>query len=129
MQRIKLFFIFLSLAMVIAVCNITYGQAKQLSADDKLLQDSIYKVNKEKVMDFSMKDFEELFLNYFLKRNDTKNVLTKTDFYTYTVQISMYYDRLGILYPGQKQVVEENKERWLAKSYEDYLQYKQSQKK
>nr|WP_315220007.1 hypothetical protein [uncultured Flavobacterium sp.] len=129
MQRIKLFFIFLSLAMVIAVCNITYGQAKQLSADDKVIQDSIYKVNKEKVMDFSMKDFEELFLNYFHKRNDTKNVLTKTDFYTYTVQISMYYDRLGILYPGQKQVVEENKERWLAKSYEDYLQYKQSQKK
>ncbi|MBP4139539.1 hypothetical protein [Flavobacterium geliluteum] len=129
MQRIKLFFIFLSLAIVIAVCNLAYGQAKKLSADDKLIQDSIYKVNKEKVMDFSMKDFEELFLNYFHKRNDTKNVLTKTDFYTYTVQISMYYDRLAILYPGQKQVVEENKERWLEKSYEDYLQYKESQKK
>jgi hypothetical protein len=129
MKRIKLFLIFLSLAIFIVVCSFAYGQTKKLSPDDKLLQDSIYKANKEKVMGFSMKEFEELFLNYFHKRNDSKNALTKTDFYTFTVQISMYYDRLAILYPGQKEVVEENKERWLAKSYEDYLQYKESQKK
>lgn len=129
MKKIQLFFIFISLAIATMVCSLAYSQTKKLSPDDKLLQDSIYKANKEKVMDFSMKEFEELFLNYFHKRNNLNNTMTKTDFYTFTVQISMYYDRLGILYPGQKEVVEENKERWLTKSYEDYLQYKASQKK
>ena len=38
-----------------------YAQTKKLSIDDQLLQDSIYKSNKKKVLNFSMKEFDTLF--------------------------------------------------------------------
>jgi hypothetical protein len=106
-----------------------HAQAKKLSIDDQLIQDSIYKSNKKKVLNFSMKDFNALFLEYFNRRSDPNIVLSKTEFYNYTVQIATFSDRLSALYPEQKEVAAQNKEEWLSKSYEEYLQYKASQKK
>ncbi|MWB94298.1 hypothetical protein GON26_07985 [Flavobacterium sp. GA093] len=128
MLRGTLYYIFFSFVISTAFYSTVYGQTK-LSIDDKLLQDSIYKSNKKKVLNFSMKEFDALFFEYFEKKNDASLIMTKPQFYNYTVQIATFSDRLAALYPEQKQVAEENKARWLSESYEDYLEYKASQKK
>lgn len=106
-----------------------HAQTKKLSVNDLLVQDSIYKITKKKVLNFSLKDFDNLFFEYFNRKNDPNKVLSKIEFYNYTVQIATFSDRLSSLYPDQKQVAAQNKEKWLSESYEDYLEYKASQKK
>lgn len=127
MRRLLQFVLFVFL--IILINNTTYAQVKKLSVDDQLTQDSIYKSKKKKVLNFSMKEFDTLFFEYFNRKNDPNVVLTRKDFYNYTVQIATFSDRLSALYPDQKEVAAENKEKWLSESYEDYLQYKASQKK
>ena len=127
MRRLLQFVLFVFL--IILINNTTYAQVKKLSVDDQLIQDSIYKSKKKKVLNFSMKEFDTLFFEYFNRKNDPNVVLTRKDFYNYTVQIATFSDRLSALYPDKKEVAAENKEKWLSESYEDYLQYKASQKK
>jgi hypothetical protein len=115
--------------LTLSVNVISYAQVKKLSVDDQLLQDSIYKSNKKKVLNFSMKEFDELFFEYFNRKNDPNITFTRTEFYNYTVQIATFSDRLARLYPDQKEIAATNKEKWLSESYEEYLQYKASQKK
>ncbi|OMQ08448.1 hypothetical protein [[Flexibacter] sp. ATCC 35103] len=115
--------------MIILINNTAYAQTKKLSVDDQLIQDSIYKSKKKKVLNFSMKEFDALFFEYFNRKNDPNVVLTKKEFYNYTVQIATFSDRLSSLYPEQKEIAAKNKEKWLSENYEDYLQYKGSQKK
>ncbi|WP_125723178.1 hypothetical protein [Flavobacterium ustbae] len=76
-----------------------------------------------------MKEFDTLFFEFFTKKNNPDILLTKTEYYNYTVQIAAFSDRLARLYPDQKEVASQNKEQWLSESYEDYLEYKASQKK
>ncbi|MBE8725243.1 hypothetical protein [Flavobacterium hungaricum] len=76
-----------------------------------------------------MKEFDTLFFEFFKQKNDPNIVLSKTEFYSYTVQIAVFSDRLARLYPDQKEVAAQNKEKWLSESYQDYLDYKASQKK
>lgn len=106
-----------------------HAQTKKLSVKDQLIQDSIYKSNKKKVLNFSMKEFDSLFFEFFTRKNNPEILLSKIEFYNYTVQIAAFSDRLASLYPDQKEVAAQNKETWLSESYEDYLQYKASQKK
>ncbi|TDP03840.1 hypothetical protein [Flavobacterium sp. 245] len=106
-----------------------YAQTQKLSIDDLLLQDSIYKSNKKKVLNFSLKEFDALFLDFFNRKEDPEILFTKTEFYTYTVQIATFSDRLASLYPDQKEIAAQSKQQWLSESYEDYLEYKGSQKK
>ena len=115
--------------LIFSINDSVYAQVKKLSVDDQLLQDSIYKSNKKKVLNFSIKEFDELFFEYFNRKNDPNITLTKTEFYNYTVQIATFSDRLAHLYPDQKEIAATNKEKWLSESYEEYLQYKASQKK
>lgn len=115
--------------LIFSISTSTYAQTKKLSIDDRLLQDSIYKSNKKKVLNFSMKDFDALFFDFFKSKSNPDVVLTKTQFYNYTVQIATFSDRLASLYPAQKEIAAKNKEEWLSESYEDYLLYKASQKK
>ena len=119
----------LLLFFVFSISENTIAQSKKLSADDQVLQDSLYNSNKKKVMNFSMKDFDKLFFEFFNKKNDPNILLSKNEFYNYTVQIAAFSDRLVKLYPDQKEVAEKNKENWLSENYEDYLEYKASQKK
>ncbi len=105
------------------------AQTKKLSAEDQILQDSLYQSNRKKVLNFSMKEFDTLFFEFFTKKNNPDILLTKTEYYNYTVQIAAFSDRLARLYPDQKEVASQNKEQWLSESYEDYLEYKASQKK
>ncbi|RKR09820.1 hypothetical protein C8C83_1471 [Flavobacterium sp. 90] len=123
------FKLILFILLIFSISNTMHAQSKKLSIDDQLLQDSIYKSNKKKVLNFSMKEFDTLFFEYFTHKNDPNVVLTKPEFYNYTVQIATFSDRLAKLYPEQKEVAAKNKEQWLSESYEEYLQFKASQKK
>jgi len=125
----RLLQIVLFISLITLINDTTYAQVKKLSVDDQLIQDSIYKSNKKKVLNFSMKEFDALFFEYFNRKNDPNVVLTRKEFYNYTVQIATFSDRLSHLYPQQKEVAAQNKEQWLLESYEDYLHYKASQKK
>ena len=105
------------------------GQEKKTASGDDLLKDSIYGVNKVKVLNFSLKQFDHLFFEFFQKKSDAEMVLTKAQFYNYTIQIAIFSDRLAALYPAQKQIAAENKKKWFAESYQDYLLSKSSPKK
>lgn len=114
---------------IFSINNAACAQTRQFSTEDQLLQDSIYNSNKKKILNFSMKEFDTLFFEFFNRKNDPNITLTKTQFYNYTVQIAAFSDRLAKLYPDQKDVAAQNKEHWLSERYEDYLKYKDSQKK
>lgn len=105
------------------------AQVKKISSEDKILQDSIYKSNKKKVLNLSIKEFDALFFEFFNKKSNPDILMNKIEFYNYTVQIATFSDRLALLYPEQKEVAAKNKEKWLSESYEDYLESKASQKK
>lgn len=76
-----------------------------------------------------MKDFEKLFFEFSNKKFDANILLTKEEFYAYTIKIAAFSDRLAALYPNEKEVAEASKKKWWSESYEDYLLSKQIQKK
>lgn len=107
----------------------TFAQEKKANSIDDLLKDSIYNENKTKVLNYSMGDFEKLFFEFNEKKFDPNILLTKEEFYNYTVKIAAFSDRLAALYPKEKEVAAKNKKKWLSESYEDYLLSKQTRKK
>ena len=107
----------------------TFAQEKKANNADDLLKDSIYNANKTKVLNYAMGDFEKLFFEFNDKKFDQNTLLTKEEFYTYTVKIAAFSDRLAALYPQEKEVAAESKKKWLSESYEDYLLSKQTRKK
>ncbi|QBN18986.1 hypothetical protein [Flavobacterium nackdongense] len=123
MKKIILF------AFLFAFLNSVSAQEKTQNTADDVLKDSIYKANKTKVLNYTMKDFEKLFFEFNEKKFDPNILLTKQEFYTYTVQIGTYSDRLAKLYPKEKEVAAASKKKWLSEKYEDYLLSKPTQKK
>ena len=109
--------------------NLILAQEQKTQSADDLMKDSIYKSNKTKVLNYSMKDFEKLFFEFTEKKFDPNILLTKEEFYTYTVKIATFSDRLASLYPKEKEVAEASKKKWMSETYEDYLLSKKIQKK
>ena len=105
------------------------AQEKNVKSNDMLLKEAIYNENRVKVLNFSLKEFDALFFEFFDKKSNPNLVLTKEEFYKYTIQIAIFSDRLAALYPDQKENAAENKKKWFAENYEDYLLSKASQKK
>lgn len=105
-----------------------YAQVKTANVEDSLLKDSIYVANKKKVSNFSLKQFDQLFFEFSNKKGMSDMILTKKEFYGYTIQIGTFSDRLAVLYPDQKEAAEASKKKWFAESYEDYLLSKASHK-
>ena len=105
------------------------AQEKTVTGNDMLLKETIYNENRVKVLNFSLKEFDALFFDFFDKKSNPNLVLTKEEFYKYTIQIAVFSDRLAALYPDQKEIAAENKKKWFAENYEDYLLSKASQKK
>ena len=105
------------------------AQEKIVSDNDMLLKETIYNENRVKVLNFSLKEFDALFFEFFDKKSNPNLVLTKEEFYKYTIQIAIFSDRLAALYPDQKEIAAENKKKWFAENYEDYLLSTASQKK
>jgi hypothetical protein len=105
------------------------AQEKTVNTADALLKVTLYNANKVKVSNFSLKQFDALFFEFFDKKANPNLVLTKEEFYKYTIQIAIFSDRLAALYPDQKEIAAENKKKWFAETYEDYLLSKATQKK
>lgn len=104
-------------------------QEKVVNSSDVLLKEALYNAHKAKVLNFSLKQFDTLFFEFFDKKANPTVVLTKEEFYKYTIQIAIFSDRLAALYPDQKEIAAESKKKWFAASYEDYLVSKATQKK
>lgn len=124
MTSMKKLFLFLLLLFV----TILSAQDIPNGDKDKPLKEQIYAANKKKIMNYSKKQFDALFFEFFEKKNSSNILLTREEFYNYTIQIAIFSDRLATLYPAEKEIAEENKQRWMAENYEDYLQNKQKNK-
>ena len=129
MSKTKLV-VFCAIAFFITLFHqVVRAQEIHVTDNDTLLKEEIYNENRVKVLNFSLKEFDALFFEFFNKKANPNLVLTKVEFYTYTVQIAIFSDRLVALYPDQKEMAAENKKKWFAEKYEDYLLSKATQKK
>ncbi|MFV8391143.1 hypothetical protein [Flavobacterium sp. LB2P6] len=129
MNRIKLIQLFsVTFLFTLSFWSVN-AQEKIVRTNDMLLKETIYNENRVKVLNFSLKEFDALFFEFSDKKSNPNLVLTKEEFYKYTIQIAVYSDRLAALYPDQKEIAAENKKKWFAENYEDYLLSKASQKK
>ena len=129
MSKTKLV-VFCAIAFFLSLFHQTVSaQEIHVTDNDTLLKEEIYNENRVKVLNFSLKEFDALFFEFFNKKANPNLVLTKVEFYTYTVQIAIFSDRLVALYPDQKEMAAENKKKWFAEKYEDYSLSKATQKK
>lgn len=100
-----------------------FGQEK---SETQLLKDSIYTKYRSEVLNYSLKQFDNLFMEFHQKTGaNTNNIITKEEFYTYTIKIAIFSERFAKLYPKEREEAIKNKEEWLNKTYEDYLIKKQ----
>ena len=116
----RTFFIFLFL---IAANNIS-AQEKATNDPDAKVKEELYKKYKKEVQAYDKNDFDALFLEFFRKQHDQSLTLTQEEFYTYTIKIAIYSEKLGLLYKDQKADAQRTKQEWFDKSYSDYLKSK-----
>ena len=119
----------IAVLVILFLSNLSYAQKLKSKSADAVLKEQIYNANKKIVINYSMKDFDALFFEFSDKKSDPNIILTKEEFYNYTIKIAAFSDRLAKLYPKEKEVAEASKKKWFAESYEDYLLSKASQKK
>ena len=99
--------------------------AQEKSNDsDAQLKETLYKKYKKEVQSYDKKDFDALFFEFFKKQKDKSLTLTQEEFYTCTIKIAIYSEKLGLLYKDQKEEAQRTKQEWFAKSYSDYLNSK-----
>lgn len=101
-----------------------FAQDKTVKSEDLQLKEELYKKYKKEVQRYDKKDFDALFLEFFKKQRDKSITLTKEEFYTYTIKIAAYSEKLGLLYKDQKEESQRTKQEWFDKSYSDYLNSK-----
>lgn len=121
--QILLFSIFIFSSSLTAL-----AQEKKSNDPDILLKESIYAKYRKEVLAFDKKKFDDLFFEYFLKQKDSNATLTKEEYYTYTIKIATYSEKLGLLYKDQKEEAEKSKQEWFNKMYQDYLNEKNKTK-
>lgn len=97
--------------------------AQQQSADAQL-KENLYAKHRKEVLAYSKKDYDALFFEFFQKQNDSKITLTKEGYYTYTIKIAIYAEKLGLLYKDQKAEALKTKQEWYDKEYQTYLNSK-----
>jgi len=109
--------------LLLAIDN-AFAQEKSTNDSDIQLKETLYKKYKREAQAFSKNDFDALFFEFFRKQKDENSVMTKEEFYTYTIKIAAYSEKLGLLYKDQKEEAKRTKQEWFDKSYSDYLQSK-----
>lgn len=129
MKQIKLRVFMPLLLLLLLLVEVANAQEATAVAPDQLLKESLYSKSRVKVLNFSLKQFDALFFEFFDKKLDPNVLLSKEDFYTYTMQIAAFSERLAKLYPDQKELAAENKKKWFDENYEDYLLSKAPEKK
>lgn len=101
-----------------------FCQEKKLNPVDGQQKETLYLKYKKEVQAYSKKDYDALFFEFFQKKNDSNITLTKEEYYTYTIKIAIYAEKLGLLYKDQKAEAEKTKQQWFDKNYQDYLNSK-----
>lgn len=108
--------------MFLFLINLSFAQ----DSETQILKDSLYTKHRSEVINYSLKEFDQLFMEFHQKiGSNNKEILTKEEFYTYTVKIAIFSERFAKLYPKEKEEALKNKQEWLNKTYEDYLKTKQ----
>jgi hypothetical protein len=82
---------------------------------------------KIEVLNYSLKEFDALFFEFFDKKSNP-SLLTKQEFYTYTIQIAIFQIDWRHCIQIKRNCCYKQK-KWFAEAYEDYLVLKASQKK
>ena len=114
---------FYKVLILLFLINISLAQEK---SETQILKDSLYTKYRPEVINYSLKQFDELFMEFHQKvGSNNKEILTKEEFYSYTIKIAIFSERFAKLYPKEKEPAMKNKEEWLKKTYEDYLKKKQ----
>ena len=98
-----------------------FAQEKANNDTDASVKETLYKKYKKEVQRYDKNDFDALFLEFFRKQHDQALTLTQEEFYTYTIKIAIYSEKLGLLYKDQKAESQKTKQEWFDKSYSDYL--------
>lgn len=102
----------------------TTMQAQEATNDpDAQLKESLYAKFKKEVMAYDRNAFDKLFMEFFQVQSDSK-ILTKEEFYTYTIKIAIYSEKQGVLYKSQKEEAQRAKKEWFDRSYQEYLNSK-----
>lgn len=101
-----------------------FGQEKKLNPVDGQIKETLYLKYKKEVQGYSKKEFDDLFFEFFQKQNDNTIKLTQEQFYTFTIKIAIYSEKLGLLYKDQKEEAQRTKQEWFDRNYQDYLNSK-----
>jgi len=112
---------YIALFIVLGMLN-GFAQEKTKATQDLQLKETLYSKYRKEVLAFSKKDYDALFFEFMQKQNDGKINLTKEQYYTYTIKIAIYAEKLGLLYKDQKSEAQKTKQEWFARNYQDYLQ-------
>ena len=100
------------------------AQEKPVNTADAQLKEELYKKYKKEVQSYDKNKFDVLFFEFFKKQKDKSITLTQEEFYTYTIKIAIYSEKLGLLYKDQKEESQRTKQEWFDKNYSDYLNSK-----
>lgn len=119
----KIFQLLLLFSMLFFSNELLLAQDKPQTDADKVIKEQLYKKYRRQVLAYDKNKFDTLFFD-FIKAQSASKVLTKEEFYTYTVKIAIYSEKLGLLYKDKKQEAQQTKQEWLARSYNDYLNSK-----
>ena len=101
-----------------------FAQKKALNNEDSQLKEALYNKYKKEVQSYDKKDFDVLFFEFFKKQKDKSLTLSEEEFYTYTIKIAIYSEKLGMLYKDQKEDSQRTKQEWFDRNYSDYLNSK-----
>jgi hypothetical protein len=110
--------------LLFCLTSSSFGQEKVSNDQDIDLKEFLYSKFKKEVRAYDKNDFDKLFFAFFQKQNDKAITITKEEFYTYTIKIACYSEKLGLLYKDQKEESSKAKEDWFNRSYSDYLNSK-----
>lgn len=106
-------------------CSVnSFCQDNKINNPDADLQQAYYKKYKNEVRAYDRRKFDDLFFEYMDKQNNKDITLTKEEFYTYTIKIAIYSEKLGLLYKDKKDEAQKAKQDWFDKNYADYLNSK-----
>ena len=122
MIKVKQFLIIVFLIFGFQIFS--FSQVNKKINEDEALKTKMYKKLRNPTLSFNKKQFDSLFFDFFQKSNRKDLILTKDEYYNYTIRIGIYSEKLGLLYKDDKPKALQSKKDWLDKNYSDYLQSK-----
>jgi hypothetical protein len=125
MRKIKQNILFLIILNLFGFAG--FSQTATAIIEDESMKENLYSQYKNQVRAYTIRDFDALFFAFFTDSKDVAKILTKEEFYTYTIKIAIYSEKQGLLYKAKKDEASNTKEEWFSKNYTDYLATKNSE--